>query len=174
MISKQVGLSHSGLPEKHEYPRGLGMDLNRFENIQLLPAAKKYRSFLDEATEHYGWEIGAAIVTIFVEGTKDERAVLNSAVTETTLPPLEEHPLVKHYGIAIKHLALTKAHRQVEGRHRLAAWTAILDHVAPTRRGPVIRAMTEAVEQWLAYRDAVAEVCGVRRTDGEYGAGVAA
>ena len=174
MISKQVGLSHSGLPEKHEYPRGLGMDLNRFENIQLLPAAKKYRSFLDEATEHYGWEIGAAIVTIFVEGTKDERAVLNSAVTETPVPRLEEHPLVKHYGIAIKHLALTKAHRQVEGRHRLAAWAAILDHVAPTRRGPVIRAMTEAVEQWLAYRDAVAEVCGVRRTDGEYGAGVAA
>jgi len=157
-----------------EYPRGLGMDLTRFDNIQLLPAAKKYRSFLDEVTERYGWEIAAAIVTIFVEGTKDERAVLNSAVTETPVPRLEEHPLVKHYGLAIEHLALTKAHRQVEGRHRLAAWAAILDHVAPTRRGPVIRAMTEAVEHWLAYRDTVAEVCGVRRTDGEYGAGVAA
>jgi len=157
-----------------EYPRGLGMDLTRFDNIQLLPAAKTYRSFLNEATEHYGWEIAAAIVTIFVEGTKDERTVLNSAVTETTLPPLEEHPLVKHYGITIEHLALTKAHRQVEGRHRLAAWAAILDHVAPTRRGPVIRAMAEAVEQWLAYRDAVAEVCGIRRTDGEHSAGVAA
>ena len=33
-----------------EYPRGLGMDMSRFENIQLLPAAQRYREFLDAAT----------------------------------------------------------------------------------------------------------------------------
>ena len=156
-----------------EYPRGLGMDLTRFENVQLLPAAKRYRSFLDEATEHYGWEIAAAIVTIFVEGTKDERTAMN-LLTTTPPPPLEEHPLVKYYGMAIEHLALTKAHRQVENQHRALAWAAILDHVVPTRRGPVIRAMAEALQLWLLYRDAVAEICGIRRTDSECGAGVAA
>ena len=30
-------------------------------------------------------------------------------------PPLHEHPLVKHYGLPLEHLALTKAHRAVEG-----------------------------------------------------------
>jgi pyrroloquinoline-quinone synthase len=157
-----------------QYPRGLGMDLTRFENVQLLPAAHRYRKFLDEATEHCGWDIAAAMVTIFIEGTKDERAALDATAAKTPPPPLEEHPLVKHYGIAVEHLALTRAHRQVEGQHRFAAWSTILDHVAPTRRGPVIRAMSEGLQHWLEYRDSVAELCGIRRKDGEYSAGVAA
>jgi pyrroloquinoline-quinone synthase len=143
-----------------EYARGLKMDLSRFEKIQLLPAAKHYRNFLDDATQRYGWEIAAAIVTIFVEGTKDERRAIDASAPPPS--PLEEHPLVKHYGMAIEHLALTKAHRQVEGNHRASAWAGILDHVTPTRRGPVVRAMNEALERWLVYRDEVAEVCGIR------------
>jgi pyrroloquinoline quinone (PQQ) biosynthesis protein C len=43
-----------------EYPRGLGMDLSRFDHIELLPAAKEYRRFLDEATSARGWAIAAA------------------------------------------------------------------------------------------------------------------
>jgi hypothetical protein len=69
--------------------------------------------------------------------------------------------------LPIAHLALTKAHRQVEGNHRAAAWAAILDHVAPTRRGPVVRAMEEALACWLYYRDEVADICGVERTVAE-------
>jgi pyrroloquinoline quinone (PQQ) biosynthesis protein C len=143
-----------------EYARGLGMDLSRFANVSLLPAARSYRQYLDNATQHYGWEIAAAVVTIFVEGSKDERRAIESTVAvEPT--PLEEHPLVKHYGMPIQHLALTQAHRQVEGNHRAAAWAAILDHVKPTRRGTVVRAMQAALTSWLCYRDAVAEICGV-------------
>lgn len=147
-----------------EYPRGLGMDLKRFDQVVLLPAAQRYRNFLDEATLQHGWETAAAVVTIFVEGSSDERRALEST-SPAVPPPLEEHPLVKHYGLPVERLALTKAHRQVEGNHRAAAWAAILDHVTPTRRGPVLRAMKEALARWLAYRDAVAEACGVRRYD---------
>ena len=144
-----------------EYPRGLGMDLKRFERIELLPAAERYRGFLDEATQSYGWDIAAAIVTIFVEGNSDERAALSPVKREPA--PLEEHPLVKYYGLPVEKLALTKAHRQVEGDHRLAAWSAILQNVAPMRRGAVVRTMQEALELWLKYRDEVAEVCGLER-----------
>ena len=70
-------------------------------------------------------------------------------------PPLEAHPLVKHYGLPLEKLALTKAHRQVEGSHRRAAWAAILEHVAPMRRGAVVRTMGDALGLWLEYRDAV-------------------
>jgi pyrroloquinoline quinone (PQQ) biosynthesis protein C len=147
-----------------EYPRGLGMDLNRFEHVELLPAARKYREFLDEAIQHYGWEIAAALVTIFIEGTKDERAVADPSITKLPLPALEDHPLVKHYGMAMEHLALTKAHREVEGNHRAAAWNAILTYVSPTRRGTVVRAMNEALDHWLLYRDEVAAICGVTRS----------
>jgi pyrroloquinoline quinone (PQQ) biosynthesis protein C len=144
-----------------EYPRGLGMDLKRFERVELLPAAERYRGFLDEATEHYGWDIAAAIVTIFVEGNADERAALTAP--KRAPAPLEEHPLVKYYGLPVEKLALTKAHRQVEGNHRLAAWSAILENVAPMRRGAVVRTMLDALDFWLKYRDAVAEACGLSR-----------
>ena len=145
-----------------EYPRGLGMDLNRFEHVQLLPAARYYRNFLDDATQHFGWDIAAALVTIFVEGSSDERSALNEK-SRPNAAPLEQHPLVKYYGLSVDHLSLTKAHRQVEGCHRAAAWKAILDHVVPMRRGAVIRVMKEALELWLGYRDAVAEICGLER-----------
>ena len=148
-----------------EYPRGLGMDLKRFEHVQLLPAAQRYRNFLDEATQCYGWDIAAAVVTIFVEGSSEERAAIRGA-SRHAAPPLEEHPLVKHYGLPVEKLALTKAHRQVEGSHREAAWNAILGHVAPMRRGAVVRALKEALDYWLAYRDEVAQLCGLERRNG--------
>lgn len=144
-----------------DYPRGLGMDLERFEHVQLLPAARRYRNFLDEATQHYGWDIAVAIVTIFVEGSSDERAAL--APGNQSITPLEEHPLVKYYGLPPQSLALTKAHRQVEGSHRAAAWKAVIDHVVPMRRGAVVRTMNEALDCWLEYRDEVALLCGLDR-----------
>ncbi|HXF74583.1 MAG TPA: iron-containing redox enzyme family protein [Methylomirabilota bacterium] len=155
-----------------EYPRGLGMDLSRFERVELLPAAQRYRALLDRATQHYGWDIAAAIVTIFVEGSSDERAVL-SGTDHKHEPPLEEHPLVKYYGLSVERLALTKAHRQVEGNHRAAAWKAILDHVAPMRRGAIVRAMEEALGSWLLYRDEVALLCGVKMNSGRLNGAVA-
>jgi pyrroloquinoline-quinone synthase len=145
-----------------EYPRGLGMDLKRFERVQLLPAAERYRYFLDEATQRYGWDIAAAVVTIFVEGNSDERAAL-ARDNSFTPPPLEEHPLVKHYGLSVDKLGLTKAHRKVEGDHRRAAWNAILENVAPMRRGAVVRTMVDALDFWLKYRDEVAEICGLKQ-----------
>jgi pyrroloquinoline-quinone synthase len=150
-----------------EYPRGLGMDLSRFESVELLPAAKTYRAFLDEATQHFGWDVAAAIITIFVEGTKDERTVLDPSMADLPLPALHEHPLVKHYGMPVEHLALTKAHRQVERSHRNLAWKVIPENVSPMRRGTVVRAMKEALGLWLSYRDAVASACGIHPDDGD-------
>jgi pyrroloquinoline-quinone synthase len=172
LYEEETGGLAAGSPHPElflEYPRGLGMELERFENVQLLPAAQRYRDFLDEAIQHYGWDIAAAVVTIFIEGTKDERAAMDPANHNTPLPSLREHPLVKHYGLALEHLALTRAHRKVEGNHRGAAWASILNHVTPRRRGAVVRVMNDAVEHWLAYRDEVAELCGLRRESVEFG-----
>lgn len=142
-----------------EYPRGLGMDLTRFERIELLPAAQRYRNFLDEALRRFGWDVSAALATIFIEGTSEDRGALSAVAPDA--PSLEEHPLVKYYGLPVEGLALTKAHRQVEGSHRMAAWQAILENVAPMRRGTVVRVMEEALRHWLLYRDEVAALCGV-------------
>jgi pyrroloquinoline quinone (PQQ) biosynthesis protein C len=146
-----------------EYPRGLGMDLGRFAHIELLPEAAGYRAVLDRHTRDGGWEEAAAVTTIFVEGTRFERGELDAGAPRRPEAPLEQHPLVVHYGLPVAHLALTRAHRQVEGNHRAAAWRIVLDHVDAGARARVVRAMEETLAAWQRYRDGVARACGLAR-----------
>src|SRR6185295_13758372 len=98
------------------------------------------------------------------EGTEHERGEIDPAAPRRPAPPLEQHPLVVHYGLPLESLALTKAHRQVEGDHRHSAWEIILDHVDAAARPGVVAAMEEALTRWLAYRDDVAAACGLQRS----------
>jgi len=146
-----------------EYPRGLGMDLARFAAVELAPAARAYRVALDEYTQRHGWAQACAVTTIFVEGTDHERGELDASAPKRPAPPLEQHPLVVHYGLPLEALALTKAHRRVEGSHRAAAWRIVLDHIPAAERPGVVRAMERTLAAWLAYRDEVAAACGLAR-----------
>lgn len=146
-----------------EYPRGLGMDLARFDAIELLPGSAAYRGALDQYTQHGGWPRACAVMTIFVEGTDHERGEIDPSAPRRPAPPLEQHPLVVHYGLPLEALALTKAHRGVEGSHRAAAWRIVLDHIPASERAGVIAAMEHTLSTWLAYRDDVAHACGLSR-----------
>lgn len=146
-----------------EYPRGLGMDMTRFEHIELGPAARAYRAAIDDHTQHRGWGQAAAITTIFIEGTEHERGELDASAPRRPAPPLQQHPLVVHYGLPLEALALTKAHRSVEGGHRAAAWRNVLDHVLAADYSAVVTAMQRILSAWLAYRDEVAASCGLER-----------
>lgn len=148
-----------------EYPRGLGFDLDRFERVELLAGARAYRAWLDEAVRERGWATAAAVSTLFIEGTAFERGELDPAAPKRPQRPLEAHPLVVHYGLPLEHLALTRAHRSIEGEHRQAAWRVILDHVPETERTAVVEAMRVTLERWQAYRDDVARACGLTRGD---------
>src|SRR5437763_16386767 len=146
-----------------EYPRGLGMDLARFARIELGPAARAFRAVLGEHTQRHGWAQACAVTTLFLEGTDHERGELDPDAPKRPAPPLEQHPLVVHYGLPLDALALTKAHRRVEGSHRAAAWRILLDHVPAAEHAGVIAAMERTLTAWLAYRDAVAAACGLVR-----------
>lgn len=147
-----------------EYPRGLGMDMTRFDEIELLPGAAAYRAVLDRLTRNAGWEVAACVTTLFIEGTRYERGEVDEKAERRPAPPLEAHPLVVHYDLPVEHLALTRAHRQVEGEHRQSAWRIMLDHIAPDARPRVIAAMNETLDAWRRYRDDVARACGLRLT----------
>jgi pyrroloquinoline-quinone synthase len=166
VYEEETGGLHAGRPHPElflEYPRGLGMDLARFENVDLLPAARGYRNFLDHATLECGWGVAAAVTTLFIEGTEYDRGELDSHARRRPEPPLEQHPLVVHYGLPLERLALTRAHRAVEGSHRKSAWRVVLDHVAVADRASVVEKMHGALGAWLAYRDEVAQACGIGR-----------
>lgn len=144
-----------------EYPKGLGMDVTRFDHVVLLPAAAQYRAHIDACTLNQGWELAAAISTLFLEGTKHDRAVFDVNREPRPEPRLEDHPLVKHYGLPLESLALTKAHRGVEGSHRLSAWTTLLNFGRKEEEPKVIQGMQKALELWKKYRDEVAIACGL-------------
>lgn len=166
LYEEETGRLSRGRPHAElflEYPKGLGMDLSRFDSVQLLPAAARYRALLDAKASTEGWDVATAVVTIFVEGTQYERGELDPSAPKRPEPPLEEHPLVKHYGLPLSCLSLTKVHREVEGDHRDAAWRMVLDHVPAHRREIVVQAMRDTLQAWLHYRDDVAEACGVAR-----------
>lgn len=169
VFEEETGRLGAGRPHPElflEYPRGLGMDLNRFQSIELLPGAADYRRYLDLCTLERGWAVAAAVTTLFLEGTKFDRGELDAAAPRRPSPPLEEHPLVKHYGLPLESLALTRAHRSVEGGHRQAAWRSVLDHVTePGAQLEVVSAMRGALERWQRYRDDVAAACGIVRRD---------
>jgi pyrroloquinoline quinone (PQQ) biosynthesis protein C len=166
LFEEETGGLVAGRPHPElflEYPRGLGMDLARFEHVELIPAARRWRDLLDDCTQRRGWEVAAAVTTIFLEGTAYERGELDASAPKRPETPLEEHPLVVHYDLPVDALALTKAHRKVEGSHRQAAWHVLLDHVGEAARPAVISAMQQVLVAWHAYRDEVAAVCGITR-----------
>ena len=166
LYEEETGGLSGGRPHPElflEYPRGLGMDLSRFDYVKLLAESAAYRAFLDHATQDRGWEVATAVVTLFIEGTSYDRGDIDATAAKRPAPPLEEHPLVAHYGLPLERLALTRAHRCVESGHRQAAWRVVLEHVGTQRRPAVVTAMRETLAAWHAYRDGVAVACGVSR-----------
>jgi pyrroloquinoline-quinone synthase len=166
LFEEETGGLVAGRPHPElflEYPKGMGMDLERFKSITLLPRAQVYRDLLDRLTQEAGWDIATAVVTLFIEGTPYDRSVLDPNAPARPEPSLSDHPLVKHYGLSVEHLALTKAHREVEGEHRDAGWRMVINHIPGNRRQAVVDALELTLQGWLAFRDEVAEAVGLTR-----------
>ena len=142
---------------------GLGIERRAvLSPVGLAPEALAYRAFLDDVTERRAWQIGCAVLAIFVEGSIHERTELAG---RRVLAPIEdatrEHPMVKHYGCPPENMLLLRAHRAIEGSHRVDAWESVLGHTGPHLADAVGNAVEEALQRWLAYRDGVARAMGV-------------
>ncbi|MEN0067920.1 MAG: iron-containing redox enzyme family protein [Myxococcota bacterium] len=166
LYEEETGGLAAGRPHPElflEIPRGLGMDLTRFERVVRGPVAQAYRDLLDECTMVRGWAVAVAVTTLFIEGHAYERHAFDPSAPSRPEPALEDHPLVRHYGLDVDRLALVKAHRSVEGDHRVAAWRMVLDYTPEEDRLAVIASMQQVLAAWLAYRDEVAYACGLAR-----------
>lgn len=163
IYEEQTGKLSLGQPHPELFllmMEGLGFSRVDLESAEpsLVPEAIAYRAFLDEVSAASPWQVGAAVLTVFVEGSIHERADMNGT---RTFPPIEEavraHPMVAHYGCPPENLLLVRAHRAIEGDHRKDAWRGVLDHVSsPELADRIGRAVESARERWLAYRDGVA------------------
>ena len=148
---------------------GCGYPKSAFENVELPPRARAYRDFLDRMSWDAPWQRGAAVLTLFVEGSAHEREELaareapHAKTPEEIEAAVQRHPLVRMHHVDPAAMELVRVHQRIEGGHREDAWMAILNYVTPEQEPLILDAMTRALELWLAYRDDVVEACGITR-----------
>jgi pyrroloquinoline-quinone synthase len=169
LYEEETGGLSKGLPHPELFlmmMEGLGFKRSQFERVELIPEAAAYRAHIDQVTTRRPWIEGAMVVTIFIEGSREDRR-------RVTGPPepaadvekhLQKDFLVRHYGVDPKFLDLKRAHHMVESGHRGMAWKMVLQNAAG-RSGDRMTALLERTLQlWLLYRDGVARGCGIART----------
>ncbi|HTL63108.1 MAG TPA: iron-containing redox enzyme family protein [Nitrospira sp.] len=146
----------------------LGFGGATFEDVRLLPGARRYRAWLERASNHRDWVVGAAVITVFVEGSIKDRKELAEPSKPRTSDEIElivqQHPLVKYYGLPTDAMDLIRAHQMVEAGHRHDAYHMVVNH-AKTRaqQDTVLRHLNRSLTLWTAYRDEVARACGIRK-----------
>ena len=148
---------------------GLGFSRAQFDapalEPELHPAARSYRDWLQEKSASAPWQAATALLTIFVEGSVNERAELaGTFVRAKGEAAVMRHPLVVHYGCLPDAMHLVRAHGDVEGGHRGDAWRTVLDHTKDEAVAkPVVDSCMDGLVRWQRYRDGVAELMGLIR-----------
>lgn len=149
--------------------KGLGYTTREFERMTLLSASRLYRGWLDRVSAHRDWILGAAVLTIFVEGSIHDRQELMNPSQRKTRNEIEgyvsRHPLVCHQNVSRKYMDLIRAHQMVEAGHRHDAYRMVVNY-ATTRRqqDSVLTAMRKTLQLWLRYRDGIARACKLQPT----------
>jgi len=146
---------------------GLGYSASDFSSVKLFSGSRRYRRWLDRITDTSHWVVAASVITIFVEGSsKDRRDTdpLGNFKPIDLNQKIAEHPLVRFHGLDPACLGLVKAHHEVEGGHRLAAWKMVLDYAQTVKiQKEIYQAVFKSLQLWLSYRDEIALDCGLKR-----------
>lgn len=148
---------------------GLGFNQKDFERTTLLPASRAYRAWLDAVSNRRDWVVGAAVCTIFVEGSVNDRREILAPSRPKTKTEIEaivaDHPLVRHHGAPPSCMDLIRAHQTVEAGHRHDAYDMVLGHATrAAQQKAVLAALKKSLALWLRYRDGVARACGLRQS----------
>lgn len=148
--------------------KGLGYDPDEFRNVELLPASRAYRQWLEEISIDSQWVQGAAALTILVEGSINDRKELQAFSVGKSPDEIEaavkQHPLVQFHGVSPQAMDLIRAHQMVEAGHRQAAYAIVLNHaLEPEDQRAVLNCLEKGLGLWLKYRDGVAHACGFRQ-----------
>ncbi len=146
--------------------QGLGFNPKDFEQIKLLPASRAYRKWLDTVSNKRDWVLGAAALTIFVEGSINDRQEMLAPSKPKTKDEIEaaiaRHPLVRHHGAPPACMDLIRAHQTVEAGHRHDAYDMVVGHaVMAAQQKAVLACLRQSLALWLRYRDGIARACGL-------------
>jgi pyrroloquinoline quinone (PQQ) biosynthesis protein C len=146
---------------------GLGFSAREFERTRPLPASRAYRAWLDRMSNHREWVMGAATLTIFVEGSvKDRKELLEPSKpkgAEDIETVIHAHPLVRYHGCPPEAMDLIRAHQLVEAGHRHDAYDMVVNYTPAALQRSVLANLKKSLSLWFAYRNAVAKACGIKK-----------
>ena len=146
---------------------GLGFHASDFDRVKLLPSSRAYSAWLDAVSNKREWVLGAAALTIFVEGSvKDRRGILEPSQPKTKdeiEAAIAAHPLVRHHGVPPARMDLIRAHQTVEAGHRHDAYEMVVGHaVTAAQQRAVLACLKKSLSLWLRYRDGIAKACHLK------------
>ena len=148
---------------------GVGFARTEFRDVELLSTSRVYREWLDCVTQDRDWVQGYAVLTIFVEGSINDRKEILARSKPKTPAEIEDmvrkHPLVVYHGTSPDSMDLVRAHYMVEPGHRYAAYDITVQYaVEAEQQQGVLDALNDALKHWLRFRDGIARACGLRET----------
>jgi pyrroloquinoline-quinone synthase len=168
LYEEETGKLSKGVPHPELFlvmMEGLNFPRARFGAIDLIPEAAAYRAWIDWVTTRRPWVEAAALVTIFIEGSVEDRRRIEALEPEEPVDleaELQRNALVRYYGVDPRFLDLKRSHHMVESGHRKMAWRMVLDYATTPRVADRLRRlMARTLDLWLLYRDGVARACRI-------------
>jgi pyrroloquinoline quinone (PQQ) biosynthesis protein C len=146
---------------------GLGFARTEFRDVELLSSSRVYREWLDTVSYEREWVVGAAVLTIFVEGSVHDRQEILHPSRPKTPAEIEDlvmkHPLVQFHGLSPSNMNLVRAHHMVEAGHRHAAYNMVTAYATEIeQQQAVLDSLNEGLKYWALFRDGIARSCGLR------------
>ncbi len=171
IYEEETGGLSLGRPHKELFLQmmmGLGYQREEFREVELLSRSYAYREWLDEICERQEWIVGAAVLTVLVEGSANDREDAFGRKQPRSSAESEElvrtHPLVMYHGLHSEHMDLVRVREMVEPCNRSTVYNLIVEEaVGSGTQSLVLAELEKGLDMWLQYRDGVAQACGIRR-----------
>ncbi len=147
---------------------GLGYSRAEFRDVGLLAPSLAYREWLDSICQNEEWLVGTAILTIFVEGSVNDREEVFQQEEPKTAAEIDDivrkHPLVVYHGLSPEHMDLVRAREMIEPCNRRAVYDMIIkEALGKGQQALILKNLEEGLNLWLQYRDGIARACGLRQ-----------
>ena len=147
---------------------GLGYKRAEFRDVELLSRSYAYREWLDEICDREDWIVGAAVLTIFVQGSANDRKEVMAQKEPKAQADVEDivkkHPLVVYHGLSPEHLDLVRAREMIEPCNRSLVYDLIAkEAVEAGTKALILEKLETGLNVWIQYRDGIARACGLRK-----------
>ena len=147
---------------------GLGYSRAEFRDVELLSQSFAFREWLDTICQEQEWIVGAAILTLLVEGSANDRQEVFSQNEPKSKAEIEDivlkHPLVVYHGLDPKHMDLVRVREIIEPSNRRIVYDSIVKEATANKQHTlVLEHLEEGLQLWLNYRDGIARACGLRQ-----------